>query len=64
MSHAKPLVSIPVGVVVERRKAKSQWIEHVWRPIVALPGVPDTAAWSKLSDDGECATFYIGAAEI
>ncbi len=64
MSIVKPLKTIPVGVVVERQRAKSPWIDHVWRPIVALPGVPDTAAWSKLSDDGECATFYIGAAEI
>lgn len=64
MSATKPLKSIPVGVVVERRKAKSPWIDHVWRPITVLPGVPDTAVWSKLSDDGECATFYVGSAEV
>ena len=64
MSLARPLKTIPVGVVAERRRAKSPWIDYVWRPITALPGVPDTAAWSKLSDDGECATFYVGAAEV
>jgi hypothetical protein len=29
-----------------------------------LAGVPDTPLWSKLSDDGERATFYAGAADI
>jgi hypothetical protein len=53
-----------VGVVVERRKAKSQWIDHVWRPVTVLPGVPETAPWTKLSDDGDVATFYVGAAEV
>jgi hypothetical protein len=59
-----PLERIPVGVVVERRKAKSQWIDHVWRPVTVLPGVPETAPWTKLSDDGDVATFYVGAADM
>jgi hypothetical protein len=60
----KPLKSIPVGIVVERTKAASQWIDFLWRPVTALPGVPETAPWTKLSDDGERAAFYVGAAEI
>ena len=64
MSVVRPLKTIPVGVVVERKRAESPWVDYLWRPITALPGVPDTAAWSKLSDDGECAIFYVGAAEV
>lgn len=64
MSIAKALKSVPVGVVVERRKAKSQWVDFVWRPVTVLPGVPDTDPWTKLSDDGDSATFYVGPAEI
>jgi Protein of unknown function (DUF3305) len=60
----RPLERYPVGVIVERRKAKSQWIDHVWRPVTVLPGVPETAPWTKLSDEGELATFYAGAAEV
>jgi hypothetical protein len=59
-----PLARIPVGVVVERRKAKSPWIEHVWRPVTVLPGVPETAPWTLLSEDKDCATFYVGGADI
>lgn len=60
----KPLKSIPVGVVVERIKAASPWIDYVWKPLMVLAGVPETPPWTKLADDGERATFYIGAAEI
>jgi Protein of unknown function (DUF3305) len=59
-AHAR----IGVGVVVERRKARSAWIDFTWTPVTVLAGVPDAAPWTILSDDGEGATFYAGAAEI
>ena len=37
------LKTIPVGIIVERRKAASQWIDYMWRPASA-GGVPQTAA--------------------
>jgi hypothetical protein len=58
------LASIPVGVVVERSKSASQWADFYWRPVGVLAGAPDTAPWTKLSDNGERATFYAGAAQI
>ncbi|MFN3655875.1 MAG: DUF3305 domain-containing protein [Pseudolabrys sp.] len=64
MSVAPPLATIPVGVVVERTKAASQWVDFLWRPVSVLTGIPETAPWSKLSDDGEHARFYAGAADI
>ncbi|MGA7310458.1 MAG: DUF3305 domain-containing protein, partial [Pseudolabrys sp.] len=59
-----PLVSISVGVVVERSKSANQWAEFYWRPVGVLPGVPEAAPWTKLSEDGEHVTFYAGSAEI
>ena len=50
MSAAPPLQTIPVGVVVERTKAMSAWVDHLWRVSAVLAGVPDTPLWSKLSD--------------
>jgi hypothetical protein len=64
MSAVRPLKSIPVGVVVERTRATSKWIDYLWRPVTVLPGVPETAPWTRLSEDAERATFYIGAAQI
>ena len=54
---AAPHVRIPVGVVVERAKAASQWIDYLWRPVAVLAGEPDTAPWTKLTGDDERATL-------
>ncbi len=64
MTRIEPLVRIPVGVVVERRKAKSPWVDFVWTPVAVLPGLPDAAPWTALDGDAECARFYGGGAEI
>ena len=64
MSAAPPLAKLAVGVLVERTKGASQWVDYLWRPIGILTGVPETPAWTKLSDDGKRARFYAGAAEI
>jgi hypothetical protein len=61
---AVPLATIEVGVIVERVKASSPWIDHIWRPTAVLIGQPDTPAWTVLTDDGERATFYAGPATV
>ncbi len=64
MSPAVPLLRIPVGVVIERRKATSPWADFIWRPVAVLAGLPDAAPWTSLASAGETETFYAGAAEI
>lgn len=64
MSVAPPLMRIPVGVIVERRRSMSAWIDLVWHPVAVLAGLPDAAPWTQLADEGETMTFYAGAAEI
>lgn len=59
-----PLAQIPIGVVVERRRADSPWIDFTWRPTAVLPGTPETSAWTQLSADGDATLFYAGATEI
>ena len=58
------LLSIPVGVVVERRKAASQWIDFTWQPVAVLPGKPAAAPWTVLSENQEVTTYYAGATLI
>ena len=55
---------IAIGVVVERRKAQSQWIDFTWKPVAVLAGQPQAAPWTVLSQDGDGATFYAGGADI
>lgn len=59
-----PPVRIAVGIVLERRKAQSPWIDFTWKPVTALPGLPDASPWTTLAQDGDSTTFYLGAAEI
>jgi uncharacterized protein DUF3305 len=64
VSVAPALATIAVGVVVERRKAQSAWIDFTWQPVTVLVGLPDASPWTVLSDDGDRAAFYAGGAEI
>jgi hypothetical protein len=56
-----PLGAIAVGVIVERAKAASQWINYIW---AVLAGQPDTAEWTQFADDGKRATYYAGPATV
>jgi hypothetical protein len=58
------LVSIPVGVLVERHKAASPWLDFVWRPASVLEGVPSATPWTALREDGGVTTFYAGPGVI
>jgi hypothetical protein len=64
MSAAEPLLRLAVGVVVERRSAKSAWADFVWRPSAVLAGEPDAAPWTLLDAEADRTTFYAGSAEI
>lgn len=58
------LVRIPVGVVVERFKATSPWLDYVWRPVSVLAGEPSAAPWTPISADKDTTAFYAGTAVI
>jgi hypothetical protein len=59
-AHAR----IAVGIVVERRKAASPWIDFTWRPVTILAGQPDAAPWTVLSSTADTTSFYAGTAEV
>ncbi len=58
------LARIPVGVVVERRRAKGPWLDVLWRPVCVLAGRAASAPWTELGTDGETAMFYAGDSVI
>jgi hypothetical protein len=63
MSSA-PLAQIAVGVVVERRKADSPWIDFVWRAVGTLPDAPDMQPWTILREEGDAVLFYAGSKTV
>jgi hypothetical protein len=62
--NATALVSIPVGVVVERLKATSPWLDYVWRPASILEGIPAAVPWTTLASAEDKTIFYAGTASI
>jgi hypothetical protein len=58
------LAQIPVGVVVERHKAHSPWLDFLCRPVSVLAGVPTAAAWTVIESAGDVTTYYAGEALI
>ena len=61
---ALPLLRIPVGVVVERRRADSPWIDFVWRGSGVLPDEPETTPWTVIREQEETTLFYAGGATV
>lgn len=62
--NSVPLPHMTVGVVVERRKADSPWVDFLWRPVGILPDAADMADWSVLREEGEGVLFYAGSASV
>ena len=61
---ALPLLRIPVGVVVERRKADLPWIDFVWRGVGVLPDEPEMMPWTVLRRRRDATLFYAGSAMV
>ena len=59
-----PLLRIPLGVVVERRKSASPWADFVWRGVGVLPDEPELAPWTVIREQGEATLFYAGSATV
>jgi hypothetical protein len=58
------LAKIAVGVVVERRKARSMWADFLWRPVSVLVGETSAAPWTPLDTEAETVLFFAGEAVI
>jgi hypothetical protein len=58
------LLRILVGVVVERRKADSPWVDFVWRGVGVLPDEPEMKPWTVLREQDEATLYYAGSATV
>ena len=60
------LAHIAVGVVVERRRARSSWANFLWRPLSVFVGSPAAAPWTPLGPEAgtETTAFYAGQAAV
>src|SRR3979490_2324343 len=58
------LARIAIGVVVERRQAKSAWGDFLCRSVSVFAGNPSAAPWTPLSAEAETTLFFAGEAVI
>jgi len=58
------LARIPVGVIVERRAARSPWADFLWKPVCVLVGEPSAEPWTAISAADDATHFYAGATAI
>jgi hypothetical protein len=59
-----PCARVPVGVLVERRKAESPWADFTWRAVGVLLGEPSAAPWTPIAAHDAATTFYAGACAV
>lgn len=64
MTISTALACLPVGVLVERRRAKSPWLDFIWRPVAVLAGTPEAAPWTPLCEAEDTTLFYAGDAVV
>lgn len=55
---------MPVGVILERRKASNPWDDHVWRAAAIVPGAAPAAPWSIVREEAEATQFFAGTFEL
>jgi hypothetical protein len=58
------LVSVPVGVIVERRKSDSPWLDYTWSATDVLPGEAAAEPWTPVGLKDATEKFYAGSAFI
>jgi hypothetical protein len=64
VSPALPLLRARVGIVVERRKTDSPWVDFIWRGVAVLPDEPNMEPWTLLREQEEATLFYAGSAAV
>ena len=51
-------VSIPLGIVVERRKSTHPWADWNWMPVSVFMNADPAAEWVELTADGDVTRYH------
>jgi hypothetical protein len=55
---------IPVGVIVDKVKADSPWIDHLWVPKAVVIGLPDAAPMTLVAKSAGAESYFVGSANL
>ena len=59
--------SLPLGVVLERRRSNHPWQDHVWRPVAVIPGAAErdpAGDWTLLREGDDWAQYHAGTLQL
>lgn len=55
--------TMPLGVVIERRRSDHPWLDFVWRPVAVIPGAPARnphGEWIELRQGEDWVQYHCG----
>lgn len=50
--------SIPLGVVIERRKIDNRWADYSWQAVAVIPGAGEVDEWTTLRAEDDWVHFH------
>ena len=53
-------VTMPLGVIVERREIDHPWQKCIWRPVAVMPGTAPVDDWTELARGRGFVRFFCG----
>jgi Protein of unknown function (DUF3305) len=59
-----PTLAMDVGIIIEKRKAQSQWIDVIWEACAVLPEAAGAEPGTSLGKTGDSERFYAGSATL
>ncbi|MBL4758355.1 MAG: DUF3305 domain-containing protein [Rhizobiales bacterium] len=54
-------ITMPLGVVVEKRKSDHKWIDWVWKPVAVIPGAGPQDEWLEVGSGDNWTHFLVGS---
>ena len=55
---------MPVGVVLERREAKGQWIDHTWHAVSVIEGAAGVDEWVEIQSGEGWVQYHAATLEL
>lgn len=52
--------SMPVGIVIERRRSDHPWESHYWIPVGVVPGAPEIETWKEIGAGDGWVRYHAG----
>ena len=56
--------SLPLGLVLERRRLDHPWQDYAWRPVAVFPGDPEGEPWRVLKEGDGWVHYFAGTLEL